>query len=144
MTATASSTTATRIDGTAAFFIAHLVPSVIYHANGRFRKVSIYGSKAIRDSFDVGKRGLNQPKIELIDASVASCRMKSLENSVQSWHRCLVFCHHLITLSALTSTFGGIVRPICLAVLRLITSSNFVGCSTGRSAGLAPFRILST
>ena len=30
------------------------------------------------------------------------------------------------------------------AVLRLMTSSNFVGCSTGRSAGLAPFRILST
>ena len=49
-----------------------------------------------------------------------------------------------ITLSALASTFGGIVRPICFAVLRLITSSNFVGCSTGRSAALAPFRILST
>ena len=31
----------------------------------------------------------------------------------------------------------GIVTPICFAVLRLITSSNFVGCSTGRSAGLA-------
>src|SRR5262245_14408436 len=26
----------------------------------------------------------------------------------------------------------------------LMTNSNFVGCSTGRSAGLAPFRILST
>src|SRR6185295_1061340 len=51
---------------------------------------------------------------------------------------------HLITLSALASTLGGIVRPICLAVFRLITSSNFVGCSMGRSAGLAPFRILST
>ena len=51
---------------------------------------------------------------------------------------------YLITLSARTSTFGGIVRPICFAVLRLITNSNFVGCSTGRSAGLAPFRILST
>ena len=51
---------------------------------------------------------------------------------------------HLITLSALASTFGGIVRPICLAVFKLITNSNFVGCSTGRSAGLAPLRILST
>ena len=50
----------------------------------------------------------------------------------------------LITLSARASTFGGIVRPICLAAFRLIISSNFVGCSTGRSAGLAPFRILST
>src|SRR5262249_51200919 len=28
------------------------------------------------------------------------------------------------------------------AVLRLIASSNLVGCHTGRSAGLAPFRIL--
>ena len=51
---------------------------------------------------------------------------------------------YLITLSARTSTFGGIVRPICFAVFRLMTSSNFVGCSTGRSAGLAPFKILST
>ena len=51
---------------------------------------------------------------------------------------------YLITLSALASTFGGIVRPICLAVFRLITSSNFVGCSTGSSTAFAPLRILST
>src|SRR5262249_34979872 len=50
---------------------------------------------------------------------------------------------HLMTLSALASTFGGIVKPICLAVLRLTTNSNFIGCSTGISAGLAPLRILS-
>ena len=35
---------------------------------------------------------------------------------------------HLITLSALTSTFGGIVRPICFAVFRLMMNSNFIGC----------------
>jgi hypothetical protein len=51
---------------------------------------------------------------------------------------------HSITASARASTEGGIVRPRALAVLRFTTSSNFVGCSTGRSAGLAPFRILST
>src|SRR5262249_17410823 len=51
---------------------------------------------------------------------------------------------HLITLSARASTFGGIVRPICFAALRLIINSNFIGCSTGRSAGLRPLRILST
>ena len=39
-------------------------------------------------------------------------------------------------LSARANTFGGIVRAICLAVLRLITSSNFVGRFTGSSAGL--------
>ena len=36
------------------------------------------------------------------------------------------------------------VNPSALAVFRLMTNSNFVGCSTGRSAGLAPFKILST
>src|SRR5215467_11159826 len=48
-----------------------------------------------------------------------------------------------ITSSARASSDGGIVRPSALAVLRLMTSSNVVGCSTGRSLGLAP-RILST
>ena len=67
-----------------------------------------------------------------------------MENSVQSWHRSLVFCHHLITLSARYSMDCGIVTVICFAALRLITSSNFVGCSTGRSASLAPLKILST
>src|SRR5206468_2523715 len=52
--------------------------------------------------------------------------------------------HHWITSSARPSTDGGIVRPSAFAVLRLMTSSNFVGCSTGRSAGLVPLRILST
>jgi hypothetical protein len=51
---------------------------------------------------------------------------------------------HRITSSARPSTDGGIVRPKTLAVLRLITSSNFVGCSTGMSPGFAPLRILST
>jgi len=46
--------------------------------------------------------------------------------------------------SARASTDGGIVSASAFAVLALITSSNFVGCSTGRSAGLAPLRILST
>ena len=51
---------------------------------------------------------------------------------------------YLITLSALANTLGGIVRPICFAAFRLMMNSNFFGCSTGRSAGLAPFKILST
>jgi hypothetical protein len=51
---------------------------------------------------------------------------------------------HLITLSALANTFGGIVRPICFAVFRLSISSNFAASSTGKSAGLEPFRILLT
>ncbi len=49
-----------------------------------------------------------------------------------------------ITSSARFSSDGGIVRPRAFAVFRLMTSSNFVGCSTGRSAGFVPLRILST
>ena len=51
---------------------------------------------------------------------------------------------HWITWSARMRTDRGMVRPRAFAVFRLTTSSNRVGCSTGRSAGLAPFRILST
>ena len=71
-------------------------------------------------------------------------KIKNLLNHSPSPHLRPHDYFHLITRSALASTFGGMVRPICLAVLRLITSSNFVGCSTGRSAGFAPFKILST
>ena len=49
-----------------------------------------------------------------------------------------------ITSSVPTSRFYGSVTPRALAVFRFIANSNFVGCSTGRSAGLAPLRILAT
>src|SRR5258708_214111 len=48
---------------------------------------------------------------------------------------------HSITSSARASSLSGIVMPSALAVLRLMTRSNFVGCTTGRSPGLAPLRI---
>ena len=47
-----------------------------------------------------------------------------------------------ITSSARASSVGGTSRPSAFAVLRLITSSNLVGCCTGKSAGFAPLRIL--
>src|SRR5262249_45100671 len=49
-----------------------------------------------------------------------------------------------ITSSARASSVGGISRPSALAVLRLMASSNFVGCSIGRSAGFAPLITLRT
>jgi hypothetical protein len=48
-----------------------------------------------------------------------------------------------ITASARARSVGGSVSPSAWAVLTLMTSSNFVGCSTGRSPALAPLRILS-
>ena len=51
---------------------------------------------------------------------------------------------HSITSSARASSWDGTSMPSACAVLTLMTKSNFVGCSTGRSAGLAPLIILST
>src|SRR6202162_1478834 len=42
------------------------------------------------------------------------------------------------------SSVGGTSTPSALAVLRFTTRSNLVGCSTGRSVGFAPLKILST
>jgi hypothetical protein len=46
-----------------------------------------------------------------------------------------------ITWSARISRVGGIPMPSALAALRLIMSSIFVACCTGRAAGLSPLRI---
>ena len=54
------------------------------------------------------------------------------------------YCGHSITLVACTRIDCGILRPSVLAVFKLIARSNIVGCSIGRSPGLAPYRILST
>ena len=49
-----------------------------------------------------------------------------------------------ITSSARASSIGGISRPIAFAVLRLMSRSNFVGSTTGKSAGLSPFTMRPT
>src|SRR5215472_7231468 len=50
---------------------------------------------------------------------------------------------HSITSSARNVTDGGIVRFSAFAAFMSIKSSNLAGCSTGRSAGFAPLKILS-
>ena len=64
-----------------------------------------------------------------------------MPGSTSSWgsHR-----SSLITLSARANSVCGIVRPSAFAVFKLITSSEFVGCSKGRSLGFAPSRIFLT
>src|SRR6478752_5803209 len=49
-----------------------------------------------------------------------------------------------ITSSARSKKDSGIVKPSAFAVLRLTTRSNLTGCSTGKSAGLVPCKILCT
>src|SRR5262245_30346766 len=48
---------------------------------------------------------------------------------------------HSITSSAIASSDGGTVRPSIRAVSALMTSSNLVACTTGKSAGFSPFRM---
>ena len=51
---------------------------------------------------------------------------------------------HSITSSASASSLSGTARPSAFAVLRLITSSNFVGGWIGKSPGFSPFSTLAT
>src|SRR5262249_7930693 len=51
---------------------------------------------------------------------------------------------HSIPSSARASSVGGISRPSAFAVFKLMTSSYFVGCCTGRSAAFSPLRMRST
>src|SRR5262249_60844717 len=68
-------------------------------------------------------------------------RLQMISHAVQQADARL---HYSITSSARASRVGGIRRPSAVAVFTLRTSSSLVGCSTGRSLGLAPFKILST
>jgi hypothetical protein len=49
---------------------------------------------------------------------------------------------HSITSSVMASSDGGTSMPSALAVPRLMTNSNLTDWTTGRSAGLAPLRML--
>src|ERR1700747_3692756 len=48
---------------------------------------------------------------------------------------------HSIPSSAVASSVGDTVRPNVLAVSALMTSSNLLACTTGRSAGFVPLRM---
>src|SRR5262249_25487888 len=48
---------------------------------------------------------------------------------------------HSITSSASASRLAGTAMPSALAVFRLSTNSNLVGCTTGRSEGFSPASI---
>src|SRR6476660_4883705 len=93
--------------------------------------IAVYASQppspvATQHSLPIGRYSLLGPDLHRLDRTSFAWRT------------------HSITSSAMASRPGGNTIPRDLAVLRLITSSNLDGCCTGRSAGLAPLRILST
>src|SRR5262249_50853507 len=77
---------------------------------------------------------LKADNLHTISASplCANSRLEQLQQTEQAYS---------ITSSARASSDGGTVRPIVLAVCRLMTNSNLVGCRIGRSAGCSPLRM---
>src|SRR5262249_46353359 len=74
-----------------------------------------------------------------------SARGQMQKLSAGKFHFCQSLSRlHSINSSARSKNASGIFSPMAFAVVRLMTRSNLVGCSTGMSAGFAPRRILST
>src|SRR6266480_3927172 len=67
-------------------------------------------------------------------------RERPCDRSAAKQHDELASPHHSITSSARASSVGGTSRPSAFAAFRLMTSSNLVDCTTGRSAGFSPLR----
>ena len=124
--------------------------TLIYRRTGNLRAVQLllghtknesavrYLGVEVDDALEIADRGLKY-------TGRAAVLCPSSDREQRASYRFKRRCNpYSITSSASASSLGGISRPIAFAVFKLITSSNFVGSSTGRSSGLAPFRILST
>src|ERR1700682_6477955 len=82
-----------------------------------------------------GHRALRKADAQRTELALNGCSAPMLASSSGN---------HWITSSARSSSDCGIVRSSALATLRFTDSLNTDGRSTGRSAGFAPLRILST
>jgi len=75
------------------------------------------------------------------DACMAAVGLETFTSDRCIARNSIAPAHPWITSSARTSIDCGTAMPSAFAVLRLITISNRVGCSTGNSPGAAPLRI---
>jgi hypothetical protein len=74
---------------------------------------------------------------------LASGNLGLLQQYLPTADSCSAAKNHSITSSARNRIAVGSSMPIALAALRLTTSSNFVACSTGRSAAFVPLTIFA-
>jgi hypothetical protein len=98
---------------------------VVRFARACTHKSRLFGNRWLNVRFTPNKR-------TSADATGMSAKCHEATYAVQQ------IAAYSITSSAMASSPGGKLRPNALAVLRLIASSNLVGCSIGRSVGLAP------
>jgi len=89
-----------------------------------------------RSMFAIGPLMLDEQTSVSAAGMSVQCQMRT--------HAVQQTASYSITSSASANRVGGTSMPNALAPLRLMTSSNLVGCCTGKSAGLVPCRILST
>jgi hypothetical protein len=76
--------------------------------------------------------------------SLPNCCVRAMdERAISGCEQSQQRTTYSITSSARTKNDSGSVRPSAFAVLRLTASWYLDACSTGRSAGLVPLRILS-
>ena len=101
--------------------------------------------KHLNSALHIG-RGASAHKSNPIYLSwlLLSERRKRCERTRSKREHNLAACNHLITLVARTSIEFGNLTPRALAVFMLMTSSNLIARSIGKSPGFAPLRILST
>src|SRR6476659_3820722 len=90
--------------------------------------IAVYASQplspvATQHSLPSGRYSLHGPDLHRLDRTSFPWRTYSIISS------------------AVASSVGSTAIPNILAVCRLITSSNLLDCTTGRSAGLAPLRM---
>jgi hypothetical protein len=83
-------------------------------------------------------------RYQIIGIACCACARSGHRRRRAAEQRDEIAAPHSITSVASTSSSGGMVKPSALAVLRLMTNSSLVDCSTGKLAGLAPLKILST
>ena len=90
---------------------------------------------------EVGQKPTSARSLTLVGSSPGSRHRRDLsEGQLRARGR---HGPHSITSSARANTLGGMVRLSAFAVLRLMTSEYLEACSTGRSAGFVPLKILS-
>ena len=82
----------------------------------------------------LSRHSIHEPLHFVRFVTLAMCKVACIEDRADNYS---------ITFVACTSSDCGTLMPSAFAVFMLMNNSNFVGCSTGSSPGLAPLNILS-